>query len=47
MMGIFTAVFFGVASERLALISRKYTGAVKLLTAILFIGLGTSLFILR
>ncbi len=45
--GVFTAVFFGVSSERLALVSRKYTGAVKLLTAILFIGLGTSLFILR
>ncbi len=41
------AVFFGVTSERLALITRNYTGTVKFFTAAVFIGLGTFLFILH
>jgi len=47
LVGVFTAVFFGVTSERLAFITRKYTGTIKLFTAIVFMGLGTSLFILH
>ena len=47
LVGVFMAVFFGVTSERMALMTKKYTGTVKLFTAILFIGLGTFLFILH
>jgi cytochrome c biogenesis protein CcdA len=45
--GIFVAAFFGVTSERMALATKEHTGTVKLLTAILFIGLGVFLFFLR
>jgi len=45
--GIFVAAFFGVTSERMALVTKEHTGTVKLLTAILFIGLGIFLFFLR
>jgi cytochrome c biogenesis protein CcdA len=47
LVGIFVAAFFGVTSERMALATKKHTGTVKLLTAILFIGLGAFLFFLR
>ena len=44
---IFVAAFFGVTSERMALVTKEHTGTVKLLTGILFIGLGVFLFLLR
>jgi cytochrome c biogenesis protein CcdA len=47
LVGIFVAAFFGVTSERMALVTKKHTGTVRLLTGILFIGLGVSLFIIR
>jgi hypothetical protein len=45
--GIFVAAFFGVTSEKMAVVTKEHTGMVKLLTAILFIGLGVFLFFLR
>ena len=45
--GVFVAVFFGITSEKMALVTKEHTGTVKLLTAILFIGLGVFLFFLR
>jgi cytochrome c biogenesis protein CcdA len=45
LVGVFVAAFFGVTSERMALATKKRTGTVKLLTAILFIGLGVFLFL--
>jgi cytochrome c biogenesis protein CcdA len=45
--GIFVAAFFGVTSEKMAVVTKEHTGTVKLLTAILFIGLGVFLFFLR
>jgi MFS family permease len=47
LVGVFVAVFFGVTSEKMALVTKEHTGTVKLLTAILFIGLGVFLFLLR
>ena len=47
LVGVFVAVFFGVTSERMALVTKEHTGTVKLLTAILFIGLGVFLFLFR
>jgi cytochrome c biogenesis protein CcdA len=47
LVGIFVAAFFGVTSERMALVTKEHTGTVKLLTAILFIGLGAFLFLFR
>jgi hypothetical protein len=47
LVGVFIAVFFGVTSEKMALVTKGHTGTVKLLTAILFIGLGVFLFFLR
>jgi cytochrome c biogenesis protein CcdA len=47
LVGVFVAAFFGVTSERMALATKKRTGTVKLLTALLFIGLGVFLFIFR
>jgi len=44
---IFVAAFFGVTSEKMALVTKEHTGTVKLLTGILFIGLGVFLFFLR
>jgi hypothetical protein len=41
------AAFFGVTSEKMALQTKKHTGTVKLLTAMLFIGLGLFLFFFR
>jgi len=45
--GIFVAAFFGVTSERMALVTKEHTGKVKLATGIAFIGLGAFLFFLR
>jgi cytochrome c biogenesis protein CcdA len=47
LVGIFIAAFFGVTSEKMALVTKKRTGTVKLLTAILFIGLGLLLFLVH
>jgi thiol-disulfide isomerase/thioredoxin len=47
LVAIFVAAFFGVTSERMALATKEHTGTVKLLTALLFIGLGAFLFFLR
>ena len=47
LVGIFVAAFFGVTSERMALVTKEHTGTVKLLTGLLFIGLGVFLFFLR
>jgi cytochrome c biogenesis protein CcdA len=44
---IFVAAFFGVTSEKMALVTKEHTGTVKLLTGILFIGLGVFLLLLR
>jgi hypothetical protein len=47
LVGVFVAAFFGVTSERMALVTKEHTGTVKLLTSFLFIGLGVFLFIFR
>jgi hypothetical protein len=47
LVGIFVAAFFGVTSEKMALVTKEHTGTVKLLTAILFMGLGVFLYFLR
>jgi hypothetical protein len=47
LVAIFVAVFFGVTSEKMAMATKGHTGTVKLLTAVLFIGLGVFLFFLR
>jgi len=47
LVAIFIAVFFGVTSDKMALLTKAHTGTVKLLTAILFMGLGVFLFFLR
>jgi hypothetical protein len=47
LVGIFVAVYFGVTSERLAFMAKRYTGAVKLSTAILFVALAVILFLIR
>ena len=45
--GIFVAAFLGVTSERMAIATKEHTGTVKLLTALLFMGLGVFLYFLR
>ena len=45
--GVFVAAFFGVTSEKMAVVTKKHTGTVKLLTAILFIGLAMFIFLVR
>ena len=45
--GIFVAAFFGVTSERMAMATKEHTGTVKLLTSLLFMGLGVFLYFLR
>jgi len=47
LVGVFVAAFFGVTSERMALVTKEHTGTVKLLTSLLFIGLGVFLFVFR
>jgi len=47
LVGVFVAAFFGVSSERMAVVTKKRTGTVKLLTAVLFIALGLFLFLFR
>jgi cytochrome b subunit of formate dehydrogenase len=47
LVGVFVAAFFGVTSEKMAAVTKEHTGTVKLLTAILFIGLGVFIFLVR
>jgi cytochrome c biogenesis protein CcdA len=47
LVGIFVAAFFGVTSEKMAVVTKKRTGTVKLLTGILFIGLAMFIFLAR
>lgn len=47
LVGVFVAAYLGITSEKMALATKTHTGKVKLLTAILFIGLGVFLFIFR
>jgi cytochrome c biogenesis protein CcdA len=47
LVGVFVAAFFGVTSERMAFVTKEHTGTVKLLTSLLFIGLGVFLFVFR
>ena len=47
LVGIFIMTFFGVTSEKMAAITKKHTGTVKLLTALLFLALAGLLFLLH
>jgi hypothetical protein len=47
LVGVFVLAFFGVTSEKMAFVTKKYTGIVKLLTAILFLALAGLLFFLH
>lgn len=47
LIGVFVMTFFGVTSEKMAAITKKHTGAAKLLTAILFFALAGLLFLLH
>ena len=47
LVGIFVAAFLGVTSEKMAVVTKKHTGTVKLLTGILFIGLAMFIFLVR
>jgi hypothetical protein len=47
LVGVFVLTFFGVTSEKIALVTKKYTGTVKLLTAILFLALAGLLFLMH
>ena len=47
LVGVFVLTFFGVTSEKIALVTKKHTGTVKLLTAALFLALAGLLFLLH
>jgi hypothetical protein len=47
LVGIFVLTFYGVTSEKLASVTKKHTGAVKLLTAFLFLTEAGILFLLH
>jgi hypothetical protein len=47
LVGVFVLTFFGVTSEKMALVTKKHTGTVKLLTAVLFLALAGLLFFLH
>lgn len=47
LVGVFVLTFFGVTSEKMAAITKKHTGTVKLLTALLFLALAGLLFLLH
>ncbi|MBS3920412.1 MAG: hypothetical protein KG012_16185 [Deltaproteobacteria bacterium] len=47
LVGVFVLTFFGVTSEKMAAVTKKHTGRVKLLTAILFLALAGLLFLLH
>ncbi len=44
---VFVSTFFGVTSEKMASVTKKHTGTVKLLTAILFLALAGLLFLMH
>ncbi len=47
LVAVFVSTFFGVTSEKMASVTKKHTGTVKLLTAILFLALAGLLFLLH
>jgi hypothetical protein len=47
LVGVFVLAFFGVTSEKMAAVTKKHTGTVKLLTATLFLALAGLLFLLH
>jgi hypothetical protein len=47
LVGVFVLAFFGVTSEKMALLTKEHTGTVKLLTALLFLALAGLLFLLH
>ncbi len=47
LVGVFVLTFFGVTSEKIAVITKEHTGTVKLLTALLFLSLAILLFLLH
>jgi hypothetical protein len=47
LVAVFVSTFFGVTSEKMALITKEHTGTVKLLTAVLFLALAGLLFSLH
>jgi len=47
LVAVFVSTFFGVTSEKIALITKGHTGTVKLLTAILFLALAGLLFLMH
>jgi hypothetical protein len=47
LVGVFVLTFFGVTSEKMAAITKKHTGTVKLLTAVLFLALAGLLLLLH
>jgi len=47
LVGVFVLAFFGVTSEKMTLVTKKYTGTVKLLTAVLFLALAGLLFLMH
>ena len=47
LVGVFILTFFGVTSEKMAFVTKKHTGTVKLLTALLFFALAGLLFFLH
>ena len=47
LVAVFVSTFFGVTSEKMALMTKEHTGTVKLLTAILFLALAGLLFSLH
>ncbi len=47
LVGVFVLTFFGVTSEKMASLTKEYTGTVKLLTAILFLALAGLLFLMH
>jgi len=47
LVGVFVLTFFGVTSEKMALVTKRHTGTVKLLTALLFLALAGLLFFLH
>ncbi len=47
LVAVFVSTFFGVTSEKMALITKGHTGTIKLLTAILFLALAGLLFLMH
>jgi len=47
LVAVFVSTFFGVTSEKMASVTKKHTGTVKLSTAVLFLALAALLFLLH